>query len=650
MISIHGNDRTVHFAARELSRYLGNATGRTLPIQRDAADATFTLGVAGDLGVKVPAKVRPGDDWIAIRPAAAGYTITGSNPRSVLFAVYRYLHECGFRWIRPGNRGEIIPKLRSPLKRGLNIAEAPSYRYRTICIEGACSFGHVRDMIDWMAKHGMNSYFIQFHYGTIFFKRWYEHRDSQYLKPERIDAALLDAGVAKIVDEIQKRGMSFERMGHGWTCAALGISGEGGWDVKEQEPIPAEKRDWLAEVNGKRELWGGVALNTNLNYGNPDVRGAMTGAIVDYAKDHPEVNLLHFWLADGTNNHDESPESQAARPSDFFVDMLNELDRKLTAAGLATRIVFLIYVDLLWPPERAAIENQDRFTLMFAPITRSYLHSFMDAPKTSERPQPYVRNKLQMPQSPAVNLHYLRQWQAMFKGDGFDFDYHAIWACYYDPNMVTIAKVLHKDIQGLEKIGLHGLNSVQNQRMSFPHNLLMDVLAATLWDKRKSFNDIAAASFADAFGRGGAKVAAALEEMSRLWRPFFEAVYIPAPDPRRIAAGKKNLPKIKAVAQRLHPLVQSNLKKTSGAVNWSWKYLALYLSWLDDLLPTMESYLEGRSDMRGRLNDALDFLWKNEKVLHPVLDVFECAGVLKWRANELEAHLKQSPAGQVKPV
>ncbi|MCC7191886.1 MAG: hypothetical protein IT444_03795 [Phycisphaeraceae bacterium] len=642
LIRIHGNDRTLKFAASELARYLKKATGKSLRRSHSDDKATFTIGLAADLGIKTPKlSSPPGDDWITIRPTATGYVLAGSNPRSVLFAVYRYLREMGIRWIRPGSRGEMIPRLRSPLKKGIRVSEAPSYRYRTICIEGACSFEHVRDLIDWMAKHGMNGYFIQFHYGMYFFRRWYEHRENKYLKPEPLDDRIVDTRVTQLVDEIQKRGMSFERMGHGWTCAALGISGEGGWDKNEQEPIPQDKVDWLAEVNEKRELWGGIALNTNLNYGNPAVRAAMTDAIVDYAGKHAEVNLLHFWLADGMNNHDERPESQAARPSDFFVDMLNELDRKLTAAGLTTRIVFLVYVDLLWPPERAKIEHQGRFVLMFAPITRSYLTSFMDAVETDEMPQPYVRNKLEMPKSPSVNLHYLRQWQEMFRGDGFDFDYHAIWACYYDPSMITISKVLHKDIQGLGSIGLHGLNSVQNQRMSFPHNLLMDVMAQTLWNKKRKFSDIVTESFNDAFGRDGAKIAAALTKIADYWKPFYEAVYIPAADEKRIAKGKANLPKIESVVADLRQLVRRNRVQTSGARLWSWKYLNHYLKLLDLLLPMLEAYLHGRSDTRQHLNKALDYLCRNEKTLHPVLDVYMFIVVWRWRANELEAYLKQ---------
>lgn len=645
VIHVAGSDPTLQFAAEELSRHLRRATGKPVPITgaQSNGQTMFRLGLCEDVGIGRPAGLKPGDDWICIRPEKnGGYILTGSNPRSALFAVYRYLRECGFRWLRPGKRGEVTPRLRSPIVKGVRVAEAASYRYRTICIEGAASEWHICDLIDWQAKHGMNGYFIQFHNGTIFFKRWYEHRGSPCLKPESFDQAVLEKAVERIIAEIRKRGLNFERMGHGWTCAALGISGESGWDKSDQQIIPADKIDWLAEVNGKKELWGGTALNTNLDYGNPVVRSAMTDAIVAYARQHSEVNLLHFWLADGMNNHDERPESQAARPSDFFVDMLNELDEKLTAAGLPTRIVFLIYVDLLWAPTRTRIKNQDRFTLMFAPITRTYRRSFIDPDPTDEKPVEYVRNKLQMPKSAAVNLKYLRNWQAQFHGDGFDFDYHMIWACYFDLSMFTIGRTLHRDIQGLGRIGLHGFNSCQVQRMSFPHNLLMDVMARTLWNKDLTFQQIVDETFADAFGRDGGKAAKIFSQISKLWLPFFEPVYIPAADPHRIAVGLRNLPRLRSLANQLRPMIKHNLARTNGAVQWSWRYLDQYADLLDLLLPAFEAYLKGEPDMRKKLDQAIHFIWKNEKLLHPALDAHMAAGVLQWRANELEAWLESN--------
>ncbi|MCM8764639.1 MAG: DUF4838 domain-containing protein, partial [Candidatus Omnitrophica bacterium] len=353
-----GSHPAIEFAAKELKKYLGKA------------------GFNGRLKVLLSCDGNSEDDEILIKFSDDHYLIRGSNPRSVLFGAYKFLHELGFRWIRTGNRGEIVPRI-SKIPRNILIREKASYRYRTLCIEGAASLKHILDLIDWSAKNFMNGYFVQFDYGTHFFKRWYLHSDNPYMKPEKFDTADAKNAINRIASELAKRGMRFEKMGHGWTCRAIGIEGEG-WDTTRDgmELIPEEKRQFLAMIDGKRQLYKNVPLNTNLCYSNPAVQNAMADSVVRYAENHPEVDAIHFWLADGSNNNCECENCQKQRVSDFYVQILNLVDEKLTAKKIKTKIVFLIYVDLLWPPEKERIKNQDRFIIMFAPITRSYLQSF----------------------------------------------------------------------------------------------------------------------------------------------------------------------------------------------------------------------------------------------------------------------------------
>lgn len=641
-ISLNGIEPTVRFAAEELARYLRKATrasGRCAASSRSGT-VRFTLGVCSALGMEPPKSVAPGDDWVCIRPQEDGYILSGSNPRSVLFAVYRYLQALGFRWIRPGERGEIIPRLATPLARRLSVSEHASYSYRTVCIEGAASKQHVIDLIDWMAKQGMNGYFIQFEYGSTFFLNWYRHEINPTLKPEPCNTARIRSIVGHVIAELKKRGLSFERMGHGWTCAPLGVEGEG-WGKSDVRLTPARQR-WLAEVNGKREFWGGVPLNTNLCYSNPAVRRAMSDRIAHYAATHPEVDVVHVWLADGSNNNCECANCRKARPTDFYVRLLNEIDAKLADRKLNAKIVFLIYVDLLWPPVKERLRNPGRFILMFAPITRTYLQSFVDALKKPAKVTPFKRNKLEMPKSAADNLAYLRAWQKQFKGGGFDFDYHALWTNYADPNHITISKTLHKDIQSLGAIGLDGYNSCQTQRVFFPHSLLMDVMARTLWDKRVSFNALARRSFLDAYGQDGLEAFAFFRAMSRLWKPFYEPVYTPAPDRPRIRQGLINLRRMKPIMAAFRRVV---LWKRSGlpeAVEWSWRYLGAHLDLLDLLLPAFEAYLKGSDKTRQEFERAFDYLRKHEKTLHPVLDVNLMIAVLSWRIAEVENHTKKN--------
>ncbi len=311
------------------------------------------------------------------------------------------------------------------------------------------------------------------------------------------------------------RGLMYHAAGHGWTCEPFGISGTD-WKA-ETADISNEVKRYFAEVNGKRELWDGVAVDTNLCYSNPVVRDTITDSIVEYCKANPAIQYLHFWLADGKNNHCECEECRKMRPSDYYVLMLNELDKKMTAACVNTKVVFLIYFDLLWKPEIQKIENPDRFVLMFAPITRTYAKALTDFDR-SKKPilLPYRRNKNEMPSSVAENIAHLESWQAEFKGDSFDFDYHLMWHHVLDFGYYEIARVLHDDMANLDKIGLNGMVSCQVQRASFPTGLPMYTMARVLWNKEANFESITHEYFMASFGAEDAAVEEYLSGLSNL--------------------------------------------------------------------------------------------------------------------------------------
>ena len=141
-------------------------------------------------------------------------------------------------------------------------------------------------------------------------------------------------------------------------------------------------------------------------------------------KKNPQVKYLHFWLADAINNHCECAECQKKIPSDFYVMMLNELDEKLTAAGLDTKIVFLLYLDLMFPPETETIKNPDRFTLMYAKSRKYNKTMVEDLARAEELPElKYERNKVDFGGNGAICVNFLKKWQQVFGGDSFSFDY-----------------------------------------------------------------------------------------------------------------------------------------------------------------------------------------------------------------------------------
>lgn len=493
--------RGLEFAKKELAEYL-KKTGCENPdgiylicdekqIRREENDQT---GYSSEW-----------DDAYRIRVANGKGEIVGNNERSVLLGVYRFLTGIGCRFLYPGREGEYIPEV-SLDQMTWNEEKTAGYRHRGICIEGAVSLENVLDMIDWAPKVGFNSYFIQFREGHTFFERWYLHLGNELLSEDRADKFNRNDSaefMPVIIEEIKKRGMLYHAVGHGWTCESLGYPSTG-WDPVDNETIPDDKRSFLAEVGGKREFFGGIPLNTHLCYSNKEVSHKIISEITSYLSSHREIDALHFWLADNFNNFCECDECRKMLPSDHYVMLLNELDKQLTEMKIDTKIVFLIYFDLLWTPEQNRILNPDRFIMMFAPITRTYTNTYLkpgEVPdKQNVRCMEYHLNQIEYPKDIESNLAFLFKWQKLFKGDSFDFEYHMMWDIYRDHSNMNLSEILYQDLVGLRKLGLNGNISCQVQRSFFPNGICMYIMGKVLFDPALSYEALINEYFDAAYG------------------------------------------------------------------------------------------------------------------------------------------------------
>jgi hypothetical protein len=637
-IRVLSNKQPLLFAASELARYIQMMTDKIKPsimtaltYEPEAADSIW-LAESNPVpaGLEKLAKSLPvvdnpqWDDAFAADVEAGRGVILGNNPRSVLIAVYHLLTAAGCRWVRPGAGGEVIPQCDiSALS--LHKSEAASYRHRGICIEGACSYENIADIIDWAPKVGYNSYFTQFRESYTFFERWYSHQGNPNRVPEPISVEIVRDFLHRAQSEIAKRGMVYHAVGHGWTCEPLGIAGLG-WESHEYQ-LPPETQSLLAEVNGVRAIWRGVPLNTNLCYSNEKVRRLVNESIADYAAANPIVDVLHFWLADDANNQCECENCRQARPSDFYVQMLNELDEVLTRRNIPTRVVFLIYVDLLWPPEKLKLVNQERFILMFAPITRSYTQPFSADSILPDLP-PYNRNKLKFPANVSENVAFLRSWQENFAGDSFDFDYHLMWDHFNDPSYTSTARILGEDVKRLKDIGLNGYMSCQLQRIFFPTGLPMVVLGQTLWNDCLELQAISDDYYQAAFGSDGTLVARYLAKLSTLFCPPYLRGEKPMVD-AEVAAG---LAEINQHVQSFLPVIQAHLKTGVGAQARSWEYLAPHGEYCQKLAGALLARANGdQKTATAGWQEVVKFLWANEPVLQPAFDVFLCVNTLNRR-------------------
>lgn len=608
-----GGQRAVKFAAEELRRYLemtGAEGAGEIHVGQLSAFAAEPLMVENP----------EWDDAVDIQVKNAGGHVAGVNPRSVLLAVYRYLTEIGCRWVRPGPDGEFIPKLES--LPDVSLREVASYRHRGICSEGSMGIEHIKSLVDWMPKVGFNCYFSQFRESYFFWDRWHGKKDDPAIGGNIMPRKDAVEYTRRTVEELKKRDMLWHAVGHGWTCEAVGIPGFG-WEQEAEEP-PESASKYFAQLNGERKLWGGVAINTNLCYGNPEARQLIAKEIAGYAEKHPEIDVLHFWLADGSNNNCECELCRDHRVSDLYVKTFNELDELMTAKGIKTRIVFLIYVDLMWPPVKEKIANPDRFILMFAPITRTYGVSFTPSAELPPIP-PYELNKLQFPTTVEGNIAFLKGWQENFKGDSFDFDYHMMWDYNVDSGFTRVARILSEDMRNLGSIGLNGLVSCQAQRVFFPTGLPMTVMGRTMWDRNLDYEKLADDYYAAAFGQDGGGVKKYLATLTEL----FDYSYMRGEKPKVDADVAAGFARARDVIREFQPFIERNLGQSNACWAKSWEYLMHHAIITDKLAQALKAKASGDDDAARKLwEETKAYASEQRPLLHPAFDIFNFVACL----------------------
>ena len=599
-----GSEPPIRFAAAQLRAYLkrAGANGACGEI-RVAAMQTLGLGE------------HDGNDRIIIDVARRGGIIAGDKPRSVLLAVYRYLRELGFDWVRPGRDGEVIPRLRNPPSRRVRLDETASYRHRVVCIEGACGESHVRNMIDWLPKIGLNGYYIQFRSAYTFFDRWHCQQGKRKGKAQSLAIREAQRLTGRMQQDCVRRGLDLHMVGHGWTCEPFGVPALG-WYV-ETQTAPKSLRPHLALVNGKRDYWGGKPINTNLCYGNARTRRIVVDDVVRYAHEHPGVDVVHFWLGDNYNNHCECSKCRGQRPADLYVRLLNELDSALAKAGLDTRIVFLLYLELLWPPLTQRIANPDRFIMMFAPISRTYSHPI--SAKATGRRKPFRHNAIALPKDVGENLAYLRAWQRQFRGDSFVFDYHLMWDHIHDPGHYGLAKVMHADMRNLADLGLNGMNSCQVQRCFLPSGLIMTTMARTLWDREIRFDDIVRDHYRATFGPDWENVARYTQKLSELFDPPFMRGERQGATRRRTLRKLEHVP---ALIRGFLPMIEKNLGGDRCRAR-SWRYLRHHADLcLAQARVVSLAAADRLPEAKAAFAEMIALARKIEPKIHPVYDVY----------------------------
>ncbi len=513
----------VDFAAEELKKYLRMMMPRCgdIDIVRNTVSTDgFRLGLMSDFGIDTSeAEDIQLDDIIHIDTESDRGIIAGSNPRSVLLAVYKYLTLNGCRWLFPGIDGELIP---------INDVLPTSYhkmadcRYRGQCNEGAESQQCMIETIDFSPKVGMNVYMIEFDNPKIYYDWYYKHLYNEANRePEPVSDDTVLQWKRMCETEIAKRGLQFHDMGHGWNAEAFGISSIGGWNRDYENPVPEESRKYLAMINGERGLFNGIALNTNFCMSNAEARAMVVNRIADYAETAKNVDYLHVWLADSQKNHCECDECRKMIPSDWYAVLLNEVDEELTERGLDTRIVFCQYSDTIWAPEKIKIKNPKRFSMLMGAISRSYTYSVEKDPLVPKTP--FVLNVTGRIGTLEEYMVHAREWRAMAGCPSFVYEYHFWKHQFYAPGVLSFARRIFEDVESYVANGFDGIIEDGSQRSYFPNGLSWYVYAAKLFENSLTFDEIVEDYFKSAYGDAWREVLSYFEQLdSHLRQSYIE--------------------------------------------------------------------------------------------------------------------------------
>ncbi len=613
-ISVKSTSHTVIFAAEELKKYLKMMFPDIHSEIDFGTGSGFVLGTFDEIGIKSDLEGdKMIDDIIFIDTKGDTGIISGNNPRAVLLAVYEYLRAEGCRFLFPGEDGEYIP-IRESLA-DVSLSKKASRNIRGQCIEGGVSQQNVLNSIDFAPKVGMNAFMLECFSPYGYLNSWYTHRGTVGKTSEAITREEAIQMKRRFEAEIDKRGLLYNDMGHGFTTLAFGVDNDE--DAKKFSDF-----EYLAKIGGKREFYKGGPIETNFCMSNHAARGKFVDFVVDYATKHFNVDMLHIWLADGINNHCECEECQKLTPSDFYVMLLNEIDEELTKRNIKTKLVFVVYCDLLWAPEKIKFKNPDRFVLLFAPITRDYNINYgIDADFSGV--MPYERNKLENPKTMAENIAYLYKWRDSFSGPAFAYEYHFYFLPYFDLSGLSLADCASRDVKGLSANGITGIIEDQSQRNAFPNNLPIYVWARTMWDASYTLDELTDEYFSAAYGADAKHAYDYLKTFSETFP--FEYMISKFKDKEELGNREilAALPRLAEMSEKIKEICKRNLAHRPRCQSVSFKLLLALADLTEYYIPFMKNVasfnIEGAT---ARLDEMIAYLSDVEEGIQPYFDTF----------------------------
>ena len=572
------------------------------------------------------------DDIVHIDTDEKGGIIAGSNARSVLLAVYKYLTFNGCRWLFPGIDGEYIP---------VKDIEPTSYhkmadnRYRGWCNEGAESQTCMMETIDFAPKVGMNVYMLEFFCPFDYYDYYYSHRYNQENRePERITRETVTQWKRLCEVEIAKRSLQFHDIGHAWASMPFGLDPDKSYAEGETDEALENALPYMALVNGKRKLVHGTPMYTNFCMSNPEARAKVVDKVAEYCEMNGHVDYLHVWLGDSLNHSCECEGCVQKTHSDWYVTLLNEIDAELTKRKLSNRLVFAACYESLFPPETETLNNPSRFSILLAPIFRSYTQSV--SPESFELDLPkFVRNKNVSPKNPAEPVAYAELWRERCGMNVILYEYHFWVNQVYEVTGIEFAKIIHNDIKGYRAHGFGGSIEDGSQRSFFPNGFPLYTYAATLFDSDTDFEALKEDYFRHAYGEDFGEVVAFFEKIAECVDHKFLAgersadekigqYYNPAMVPL--------LRRVSEIVEDFRPFLEAHKNMPKRVQTVAMRLLIRYLEYVEGFAHFMTLRALGAgAEARKEANEFITRFGRHEVEIERYFDICILGKALEWR-------------------
>ena len=591
------DDNVLHFAAEELKKYLRMMMPDCgeIDISLDPeAQNGFRLGLLEDFGLPNEAEDVMLDDVVHVETTGEGGILAGSNPRSVLFAVYRLLKENGCRFLFPGTDGEYIPR---KTVAGVSYHKMADHRFRGHTTEGDPSLEQALQYIDYQAKQDMNVYSLFEIYP--YHRRYYLHRynDTNRL-PEPVDRDLVDQWKALCEAEIAKRGMQIHDGGHGWVDRAAGFDPNDRFLYKEgKKQCPEEIRPNLAMLNGVRGLNRNDPNFTEICLSRADLRAKVVDLFVEHCRSHPQSTYVKLALADTSHNYCECEECKKLRPSDYYVILLNEIDEKLTQEGLPNRIIPVCYQDCMFAPSQERLKNPSRFLLQYCPLGVDYLSS-ITADSVIPPTKPFIYNGWERTRTAEESVAYFKEWLQCYDGPSLTYGYHYWKPQFRDPGMMHISRRIYEDVLAIRHIGTDGCTEDGSNKSFFPNGFIDHIYGATLWNRDLDYDAEMEDYFSHVYGPDWKKAKRYLEQITKA----FDPVFMFGADSADLSRGEfynpdhaKDLEEVKEITAGAREFIKTHLAMPTRPQTVCWRLLLLHTEWCERFAEILIEVCKGHS-------------------------------------------------------